>query len=394
MFRKEFQAMRDLEAYAQHGRNNPHHPDQMREHPYDFVSLPETPKTVKAPGHDSYHPQLYSGVLTLIYQILTPLHLGSGSFEGSQACGLLGKDQPVRGIMRRAGRAILPGSGWKGAVRARYEAITRSRLALAKDYHKQFPEKVPGPLRVHASRPHEVRLQDPRLRALQARTVKHQDRPEDNRRQLQSLSPAESLFGAMGYRGRVHPGDGLIETPSPGEPGTPLQIAPMESPSAHRLAKPGQAVNGPGVSIEIREVEGRKFYYDGDIITARNTTSHGEVHAFTHELVDYVPAGSLITLEVHLEAVDLPELGALLISAGYGSEVGILRFGGFKPSGLGKVELCETRTQLRPGAATRSWKRPAPVALDLEQAIQAAQKMLIDPDALRELHTVTTMRRP
>lgn len=383
--------MRDPKAYAQHGRNNPHHPDQMREHPYDFVSLPRTPKIVTAPGHDSYPPQLYSGVLTLIYRTVTPLHVGSGSFESSQACGLGGKDQPVRGLVRRAGRPILPGSSWKGPVRARYEAITQSRLALAKDYHKLFPEKVPEPLRVDAKRPHEVKVQDPRLHALQARTVKHQDRPDDNRKQLKSLSPAESLFGAMGYRGRVHPGDGFIETPPPGGP---LEIAPMENPAAHRLAKPGQAVKGRGVSIEIHEVEGRKFYYDGDLVTARNTTSHGEAHAFTRELVDYVPAGSVITMEVHLEAVDLAELGALLISAGYGPEVGILRFGGFKPAGLGKVELREIRTQLRPGAATRSWKRPAPVVLDVEQALHAAQETLIDAEALRELHTVTTMRRP
>jgi len=388
--------MRDLEAYAQHGRNNPHHPDQMREHPYDFVSLPKTPKTVKAPGHDSYPSQLYSGVLTLVYRTLTPLHVGSGSFESSLTCGLTGSDQPVRGLVRRAGRPILPGSSWKGAVRARYEAITRSRLALAGEHHKLGVEKVPHPLQDPASRErkYQVKIQDTRVRALKARTVKHQDRPEDNRRQLQSLSPAESLFGAMGYRGRVHPGDGLIEAPSPGAPGAPLKIAPMESPSAHRLAKPGQAITGPRVTIEIREVEGRKFYYDGDVVTARTATSRGEAHPFTHELVDFVPAGSLITVEVHLEAVDLPELGALLVSAGYGPGAGILRFGGFKPAGLGKVELCETRPHLRQGAATHSWKRPAPVAVDLEQALGAAHQSLIDADALLELHTVTTLRRP
>ncbi|HBL31946.1 MAG TPA: hypothetical protein DD490_34420, partial [Acidobacteria bacterium] len=117
-------------------------------------------------------------------------------------------------------------------------------------------------------------------------------------------------------------------------------------------------------------------------------------HPFTHELVDFVPAGSLVAVEVHLEAVDLAELGALLISAGYGPGAGILRFGGFKPAGLGKVELCETRTQLRQGAATRSWKRPAPVELDLEPALKAAHQTLIDADALLELHTVTTLRRP
>jgi len=168
----------------------------------------------------------------------------------------------------------------------------------------------------------------------------------------------------------------------------------MESPAAHRLAKPGEAVNGQGTTIVIREVEGRKFYYDGDLVTARNATSRGEAHAFTHELVDYVPAGSVITVEAHLEAVNLPELGALLISAGYGPGAGILRFGGFKPAGLGKVELRETRTHLRQGAATRSWKLPPPVPVDLAEALRLAHENLIDAEALRELDTVTTLRRP
>lgn len=386
--------MRDPEAYARHGRNNPHHPDQMREHPYDFVALPERPKLVTAPGHDAYPAQLYSGILALIYQTVTPLHIGSGSFESAQACGLdigKGSDQPVRGIVRRAGRPVLPGSSWKGAVRSRYETITQSRLALASDFHKLPVEKVPRALQENSRRErwYQVKIADPRVAALRARRVSHDRDPEENRRQLQRFSPAESLFGAMGYRGRVHPGDGLIESPAPG---APLSIAPMESPAAHRLAKPGEA-DTQGSTIVIQEVEGRKLYYDGPVVHARRPAD-GDEQAYTHELIDYVPARSKITLEVHLESVDLAELGALLISAGHGLGAGILRFGGFKPAGLGKVGLSEVRADLRQGAATRSWKRPAPIVLDLEQALQAAHQKLIDADALRELDTITTLERP
>jgi CRISPR/Cas system CSM-associated protein Csm3 (group 7 of RAMP superfamily) len=385
-------AMRDLEAYAEHKRNNPRSDEQMREHPYDFVSLPDRPKTVAAPGHDSYPPQRYSGILTLVYRTVMPLHVGSGSFESSAKCGLSGDDQPVRGIVRRDGLPILPGSSWKGAVRARFEAVTQSRLALARDFHKLPADKVPGPLQANTRERHKVEIRDSRLSALKARIVKRQDDPEETRRQLRHLSPAESLFGAMGYRGRVHPGDGIIKAPPPG---SPLEVAPMESPAAHRLAQPGQAVKLPGATIEIRKVEGRKFYYDGDLLTAR-IMREGESHAFIQELVDYVPAGAEITLEVHLEAIDLAELGALLISAGYGSEVGILRFGGFKPAGLGKVELQEDKTQARllQGTALRTWKRPLPTVLELDEALRAAHGSLIDANALRELHAVTTLRRP
>lgn len=385
--------MRDSEAYVQHGRNDPHHPDQRREHPYDFVALPERPKLVTAPGHDSYPAQRYSGILTLMYQTETPLHVGSGSFESSQVCGLTegkGDGSPVRGIVRRAGLPILPGSSWKGAVRARYEAITQSRLALASEFHKLPVAKVPRALQETSGRErqYQVKIQDPRVRALRARTVR-QGRLEENLEQLRSLSPAESLFGAMGYRGRVHPGDGSMAAPPPRPP---LQIAPMESPAAHRLARPGEAAR-QGTTIEIHEVEGRKFYYDGDLVHARRPVD-GEEHAYTYELVDYVPAGTEITLEVHLEAVDLAELGALLISAGHGSGAGILRFGGFKPAGLGKVQLRTVQAELRQGAITRSWKRPAPVPLNLEQTLHAAHQNLIDAEALRQLDTVTTLERP
>src|SRR5689334_22559536 len=169
--------MRDLEAYDREGRNNPRSPDQMREHPYDFVSLPNGPKTVIAPGHHKYPSHLYSGTLVLCYRTVTPLHVGSGVFESSTECGLAGPEQPVRGMARRDGRPILPGSGWKGAVRARYEAITGSRLALAKDSHRLKDEKTPRALKAERfNREYEVKIRDPRLTRLRSVMVRN---PED-----------------------------------------------------------------------------------------------------------------------------------------------------------------------------------------------------------------------
>lgn len=377
--------MRDLDAYSREGRNNPRDPDQMREHPYDFVSLPDRPKTVIAPGHHKYPSNLYSGTLVLCYRTVTPLHVGSGVFESSTECGLTGPEKPVRGMVRRDGRPILPGSGWKGAVRSRYEAITQSRLALARDFHRLKRDKTPQPLKAQADYPeYEVKIRDPRLARLRAVMVK---RPE----QLQTLSPAESIFGAMGYRGRVHPADGIITGPSAGKP---LQVAPMESPSAHRLAQPGEAEN-QGRVIEIRTVEGRKFYYDGDLVSGRAPRdAQPQPGNLVYELIDSVPAGSEIRLEIHLEIVSLAELGALLISSGQGGEAGVIRFGGFKSVGLGKVELLSAEARLHPGTGTRSWKRSVPSPLDLAEAVRLAYQSLIDESALAELKAITTLKRP
>jgi hypothetical protein len=88
------------------------------------------------------------------------------------------------------------------------------------------------------------------------------------------------------------------------------------------------------------------------------------------------------------------ELGALLICSGQEGEAGVVRFGGFKSVGLGKVELVNAEARLHQGTSTRSWKRSAPVPLDLAEAVRAAHQSLIDAVALAELKAVTTLKRP
>lgn len=376
--------MRDRDEYLRHGRNDPLAPEQLREHPYDFVSLPEKPAAGHAVGHHRYFDDRWSGTLTLVYETLSPLHAGSGVFESAVECGLEGGDVPVRGIARREGRPILPGSGWKGAVRARFEAITRSRLGLVDHDSREPASKVPGPLKGPQA-PHRVRIVDGRV-GRELRPVGNVSSPKD----FSKLSPAEAIFGCMGYRGRIHPGDGVVEGPAATQP---LQVAPLDGPVMHRLAKPGKARNVGGATIEISEVEGRKFYYDGDVVHARQIESSRGVRE-AHELVDHVPAGCAITIAVHLESFTLAELGALVVAAGHGEEVGIVRFGGYKAVGLGKVRLRDVNASLSQGRPTRRW-RAAGESPDLAQAVAAAHNEgLIDPVALSELHAITTRRRP
>jgi CRISPR/Cas system CSM-associated protein Csm3 (group 7 of RAMP superfamily) len=374
--------MRDPSQYAEHHRNDPLSDEQRRDHPYDFVSLPAAPVRGNAVGHHKYPADRLTGRLTLVYETLTPLHVGSGVFETAAQCGLAGDDQPVRGITRRLGLPVLPGSSWKGAVRARFEAITRSCLGVAARPLKMDSVKLPEALWPERERRAKVKieLRDPRLGAL---------KPPEVGTSPQDLSPADALFGAMGYRGRVHPSEGVIEE-GPWLARS-LSVPPLESPAPHRLAKPG-AARRVRDGIEIAEVEGRKFYYDGPLLEGRVKQSE---EGPAHEDIDAVPARSRITIDVHLEAVTEAELGALLISAGHGKEVGIVRFGGYKPAGLGKVRLIEITGELRRGCSLRRWQRSEPEPFDLDHAVQTARETgLIDASALAELHAVNTRTRP
>lgn len=388
--------MRDRERYAKHGRNDPLSPQQLEEHPYDFVSLPASPRPGQAVGHDCFPADRLTGSLTLVYETMTPLHVGSGVFETAAQCGLTGGNKPVRGMVRRLGKPVLPGSGWKGVVRSRFEAITRSRLGVRSRGGRVEARKLPAELRPIGGGPGktEVVITDQRIEEeLYPMTVKRGFRETDDevRAQLAKLSPAEALFGAMGYRGRVHLSDALIEGPAATEP---LPVPPLESPAAHRLAKPGTAQKAGRGSVVISEVEGRKFYYDGPLLHAR-TTKGDEAWRPVEELIDSVPAGCTITVTVQVESVTDAELGALLVSAGYGEDVGIVRFGGFKPAGLGKVRLTKVTGEVRRGLSWRSWRRPPGEPVDPAQAVAAAYKKgLLDAAALAELHEVTTRLRP
>ncbi len=387
--------MRDRQAYLAAGRNDPLSDQQRKEHPYDFVSLPPTPAVGEAVGHSTYQDQRWNGSVVLVYVTESPLHVGSGSFELASDCGFAGDGRPLRGIVRSQGLPVLPGSSFKGAIRTRFEAITRSRLGGAKDRHKERANQVPSPLRSFAGGNHKVLIQDPRVAQLRQRPVDRRSTTATVAQQLAALSPAEALFGAMNYRGRVQPGEGRITCPRAQEP---LSVPPMEGPVAHRLAKPGRirlpAAQVPNLVID--EVEGRKFHFDGPVLGSRPQTNEaGQQVGEAFELVDFVPIGSRIEIGVRLTNVTAAEIGALLMAAGYGEDVGIVRLGGFKAAGLGKVRLLTERLEIHlvPGSTRRPWREERPIPFEVSPAITQARQRLIDPAALRELHEITTRQR-
>ncbi len=367
--------MRDRQAYIDAGRNDPGKDKQMQEHPYDFVSLPDTAREVEAIPHNERPEDRWSGELQLIYRTETPLHVGSGVFESAAECGLKG-NEPVRGIVRSLSGPVLPGSSWKGAIRSRFEAITRSRLALAEtdatEEFNQFPRK----LRPRAKQKQQLKIVDSKVvETLKASTV-------DSGAPIPRLSPAEALFGCMGYRGRVLPGEGRIEG---GKAKQALNVPSLNSPRMHRIAKPDGLIPNGFNRWKIERVEGRKFYYDGEVISKKT-----DVRRSAFERIDYVDSRAEIHIDIRVQSLSPAELGALLIACGHGERVGIVRFGGYKGVGLGKVSLVTAEARLRRGLPM---DRLSEEEVDFEKAVEAAQHELIDPSALDELHQVTTAWR-
>ncbi len=395
--------MRDRQAYVDAGRNDPHDDQQRLEHPYDFVSLPATPAKGSPVLHDRVDSKLLTGTLRLKYRLDSPLHVGSGGFENAKDLGLDTKDRTIRGMVRSGGQPVLPGSSWKGVVRSRFEAITDSRLGVFKRNMKEASNKLPDALKegVPQEKKYSVKLEDPALKSLQPFSIRSKDLKEaaDPTRKatdlLQRASPADLLFGCMGYLGRVRPGEGRIEGPAAN---AYLEVPAQESPQPHRLAKSGaiEYRNGwPSGHFAIDRLEGRKFYYDGDLRQPRESLPGGGKDSTpSFEPIDHVPAGATLTIEVSLACLSEAEIGALLIAAGKGEDVGIIRFGGYKSAGLGKATLVEAFTKLFRGPRLQAWQRGEPEPFDMDKAVETARASLVKAGPLRELHDVTTLRRP
>ncbi|WP_217267332.1 RAMP superfamily CRISPR-associated protein [Thermanaeromonas sp. C210] len=96
----------------------------LRDKPYTFVPLlpvrPEDRREIVP--HNRLDGRRWTGKLVLELEVVTPLHIGSGSLR------LIG-GQPVQTFLRRGETPVIPGSSLKGAVRSLAEAVARSCLA-------------------------------------------------------------------------------------------------------------------------------------------------------------------------------------------------------------------------------------------------------------------------
>jgi len=118
------------------------------ENPYNFVPIPERPQDgpladAGAEGsgglasHARYHPDRWSGRITVSMTTLTPLLIPEKT--GEEQIGGSGARHTIHGIRRGPdGKPLIPPTSVKGMLRSAYEALTNSRFGVFEDHDKRL----------------------------------------------------------------------------------------------------------------------------------------------------------------------------------------------------------------------------------------------------------------
>ncbi|MEM6838057.1 MAG: RAMP superfamily CRISPR-associated protein [Cyanobacteria bacterium P01_C01_bin.120] len=256
-------------------------PTEGPEKPYALVPFPRQRPFLKAPiGHHRYADNCYHGTLHLTLKVLTALHVSTGvTALGSD----VGSRVPLIKTMVQGKnqQLLIQGSSLKGCIRAIYEAITNSTLAVISNrYRQQMPrDRLPC-------------------------------------RNKESLCPASQVFGALDWQGLVHFTDATCQSAKSDTGFMPSLYRPR--PERDAYFDRGQAA-------------GRKFYRHA--VKAVNGGERG---------ITVQQAGTELTFktEIHFRNLTEAQLGTLLIALGQDSKYPMaLKLGGGKPVGMGTVQV-------------------------------------------------------
>lgn len=271
-----------------------------KEQPRNDFSIPEeyVARSSQMVPHDKLQRTKLTGSLELAATTLEPVHVGSGSFE------LL--DHLVKEIVRRRGRPVIPGTSLKGMCRQIHEVLTSS----------------PAPFK---------------------------DKLESGQKYLGSSA---SLFGALGYQGRISFDD--VELPEGCEPVEVLVSVPY---------KPQRKA-------------GRRFYESFPEGTGPERTIP----------ILAIPAKTNLVACLRFRNVTRGELGGVLLSLGVGRFAP--RLGGGKYNGYGQMRFEVRRFRLREGitwGTSHREEEPEAVAAFVQSCIEAFQLTDVGRDALELL---------
>lgn len=288
---------------------------------YAFVPIPDKPyRSSGRPEQmtlDRRLPDHWFGAVELVLQADQPLHIGSGFKRVADG------DRAVRAAVRSGVRLAVPGSSFKGLVRARFEAMTASCAHWA-------PKR--GSL-VSQSRP------DIRYGHVSDDAKRHELFTPCSEAEV---CPACALFGFQAKKdamqGRVAFEDFLAAE------GTEPELATVDvqwGPRLHHLGPARVSTNHRGEpSFELTGFHGRKFAVGP---SARDPEA-------TQQTVEVIPVGTELWGRVRLFNVTDAEFGGLLAAVGVQPK-GALKLGGMKAQGCGRVSVrgvfCGLRDHLR-----------------------------------------------
>jgi CRISPR/Cas system CSM-associated protein Csm3 (group 7 of RAMP superfamily) len=231
-----------------------------------------------------------------------PIHVGSGNKQAQHHTVVL------RHARVRGGPGI-PGSSFKGVLRARYEAITRS---CAPFVPKAGSQKIRSSTGVKRAYLHDSALD---AAVLDASCTE------------QRACPACALFGRMSLRSRIT----VTDLACAGD--ASFEIARMPERFGPNLHHVGNAQLDPsGNAFEVRSLHGRKFG------VGRGPATENRQH------VEVIPVGTVLTGQLRVFNATPAELGGVLAALGC-DPASALKLGGGKAHGFGRVR-CKVRCHL------------------------------------------------
>jgi CRISPR/Cas system CSM-associated protein Csm3 (group 7 of RAMP superfamily) len=288
--------------------------------PYVLIPFPRQRPLLKAPvGHHRYRANCYHGTLGLTLKVLTALHVSTGvTALGSD----VGSRVPLIKTMVQGqeGKLLIQGSSLKGCVRAIYEAITNSTLAVITNrYRRKMPkDRLPC-------------------------------------RNKESLCPASQVFGALDWEGLVHFTDATCASAKPATGFMPSLYRPRpEERDAY---------------FDRGYAAGRKFYRHA--VKAVDGGDRG---------IPVQQAGTEYTFTTQIQFRNLSEaqLGALLIALGQDPQHPMaLKLGGGKPVGMGTVQVAVSHLRVTQDVRDRyaSYTPPTTEALSGEAISSFVQQV-------------------
>jgi hypothetical protein len=286
---------------------------------YAFVPLPTTVNRRKRQSLrlDRRLPGHLFGSITVTFKCAQPVHVGSG-FKA------LVNGEVVRSMATRGETLVIPGSTLKGALRARFEAITQSCV----------PHGLPGN-RGHQKNDKGLSRTHPGVTEAELDVGLKGHAAFQGGCSREAACAACALFGFQsgraGMRARVTFMD-LV--PMTGNPRAVESIPTQWGPRLHHCA-PRDGYHVSGTKIVIRSLKGRKFHLGQGPAGEGSTT-----------LIEVLPAGSMVRAEIRLFNVEKPELGGLLCALGF-DHGHALKVGAGKGLGFGRLLPQEISWALR-----------------------------------------------
>lgn len=275
---------------------------------YAFIPFPDKEPMVrrverKNACHDRKLAGMWFGSLEVELVCEQPVHIGSG-FKAAE------EGKVVRRTARSGSSLLIPGSTFKGVIRSRFEAITRSCAGdLPSDRARVVSRSHPEVQRGHFT--NDVR----RMPAF------------DGCGRGGLVCPACALFGYQtgneSLRGRVSVADLLSAE------GVAPTIASMPSqfePRIHHLGEFRIEHNGREPVFEVGPLYGRKFYLGPSPTT----------DALGYEHVEAIPVGTRLRGTIRIFNLDDIEMGGLLAALGVRPQSRI-KLGNGKRHGFGRV---------------------------------------------------------